>query len=131
MINPKELRIGNLVSHYGEIKSVSGTNYLGLIRLEQILDVSENAIDPIPLTPERLERCGFASEYREKLGSSWVIPIMASAKRVLGICNMTSRTLVSFVSEPGNIVMLRPIYHFHDIQNLYFALTGEELTIKN
>lgn len=123
-----------MISHNGEVIPVVQIErrFKTTFRLNDI-NVDERIIEdhfqPIPLNPEWLQRCGFAESFRDKLGKSWTIDIMPSAKRVLGICNMTTRTLVSFVSEPGNIVMLRPIYNVHQLQNLYFALTGEELAI--
>lgn len=140
MINPKELRIGingfTPFDHSIRCDETEGCILLidiyheltGKWKIGREADSPE--CEPIPITPEWLERCGFKEEQRERLGRSWEISIMPSAKRVLGVCNMTSRTLVSFVAEPGNIVMLRPIYYIHQLQNLYFALTVEELEIK-
>lgn len=139
MINPKELRIGNMLwesnsftpglEDFDEIVIASINDIDKVIRDDQGNGYSYDAIYPIPLTPEWLGRCGYKKEQREKIGACWVIDIMPSAKRVLVICNMTSRTLVSFVSEPNNMVMLRPVYDLHQLQNLYHALTGEELII--
>lgn len=69
---------------------------------------------PIPLTSEWLAALGFEDE-RLDLGDDWY-------------------TLYSYNDE-GFVFMrnnerLRVIKHVHQLQNLYFALTGEELTIK-
>lgn len=130
MINPKELRIGNLVSHYGEVKSVSGTNYLGLIRLEQILDVSENAIEPILLTPEWLERCGFSKEPNDDCDDCETYSI---SKMDGGIAPGKDGWYLRIIHVDGYYQQKvgRKIEHVHQLQNLYFDLTGEELTINH
>lgn len=123
MINPKELRIGNLVLHYGEVKHVSGTNYLGLIRLEQILEVSENAIEPIPLTVQWMTKLGFDWNAKDKryyiqIGNTLYLEydtdfdVFIAPESWAGSCPWST------------------VKHVHQLQNLYFALTGEELTIK-
>lgn len=121
----KELRIGNYVSRLD-----LGT---GIPRKEQILElllkrsvttgpcrviVLYEDVKPIPLTEEWLLRMGF-----EKSGSTVYINInrieigtIASGKR--------------FYIQIGLENVTLPIKHVHQLQNLYFALTGCELEIK-
>lgn len=135
MIKASELRLGNLIQ----------TNYEGILTIRQIsqeliLCAKSNhlpsgsfditAIKPIPLTEEWLLRLG-AKTYREHCEISplkWTMlyecpigfPAFVLHSRHLHFIegkwiDYASRTDVSFV---------------HTLQNLIFALTGEELTIK-
>lgn len=102
MIDIKELRIGNAVlDPIGMEKEVS----------LQVLQKIERGFKytPIPLTPEILEKCGF-----EKCScGGWKHGIHIS-KYDNG--KLYYKTVI--------------IKYLHQLQNLYFALTGEELTFK-
>ena len=130
MIDPKYLRIGNLVScqaigdtytdrkpYYGEcIYAVTG------LRGEFVwLDIGHDAeqkvpcdhVQPIPITEERLKMAGFVPEgisgHTYSLNDSTIL-----------------------VQTDGRIFYLTTcsdveLYYIHQLQNLYFALTGEEL----
>jgi len=110
MIDPKELRIGNhaiLISN-GEQKQVSGHD----IYLAQIFP--EHDFDPIPLTPEWLERLGFDKDTGEKESQ----PFYDVFVWVYG----------SWRIKFDNTVYIGPeIKYVHQLQNLWKALTGEEL----
>ena len=69
--------------------------------------------EPIPLTEEILLKCGF--EY--------------DGDGIYGVDNVYYDF---YFSKTGVVVrgLNNKIYHLHQLQNLYFALTGEELTIK-
>lgn len=132
MINPNELRTGNQVLHKGAIIVIDGIDRSNesIMVEDKHIPIPLTDIDPVPLTTEWLEKHGFEIKNMDKIGIAWTIPIMHSANRVLGVTNMTYRTLVTFVAEPNNRVMLQTIYFVHPLQNLYRDLTGEELTIK-
>ena len=125
-----ELRIGNWVYHNpsawsyrnddGVISNYSGFNKdcfkweesdwyaLG----ESTLDIS--IIHPIPLTEEWLVRFGFelnANKYRTNDSKL--------------ICHKMIDVKIS-----GSKYNLKHIKYVHQLQNLYFALTGEELKLK-
>jgi hypothetical protein len=84
--------------------------------------------NPIPLTPEWLERCGF-----EKAGDAFDIKTQFGAIR-----HMFNKIILFFGSEyqlsvsMDYDVMTLPCQceHLHQLQNLYIALTGEELNVK-
>lgn len=82
------------------------------------------ASNPIHLTPEWLERCGFTSDKKQV----WTIRI--DEYSLLAIHK--DGDYVFMDSMDGQCVESRDnkIMHVHQLQNLYFALTGEELTIK-
>ena len=126
-----ELRIGNYVqiterigfpslknSKYYQVSRIGNT----FIRVEDDkvndIEVSRN-IKPIPLTEEILLKCGF-----DKLPFNNQFSI-----------NIGDTPCVAVKYEDGSVffigvLTLKNIDSFHQLQNLYFALTGEELEIK-
>jgi hypothetical protein len=110
-MDAKELRIGNCVK---EIKH----NFNGVVRASDyhFEAIEDNEIDlfPIPLTEEWLLKFGF-----EKFITKDIYPTFA-----LNDFNWNDGILYivgySFINH---------IKYVHQLQNLYFALTNEELTI--
>jgi hypothetical protein len=123
MINANEIRIGNWVSQveYNRLMQVKHILSNGVRCDYERKDVGKthtslfnfNEIQPIPLTPEILEKCG-AIVYCFDNGN----PNQYRIKDRL------------FVIRDGNIVDYGSsvvIKHLHQLQNLYFALTNSEL----
>lgn len=117
-----ELRIGVWINYFEEATFIPNETHLS-----QIIEyLSQGFIEGIPLTEEWLERLGldngsishsYHTEMRvEKyttaaqgwLNNAWRVVLMDSVPHHLG----------------------RQFKYVHEIQNLFFALTGEELTIK-
>lgn len=140
MINPKELQIGNLL-HWEADHLGAGTSRVTLIKedgyeIESLcgcypLDDEMEHIEPIPLTPEWLEQCGF------KWDKGFMKIDMKHARMSLGFYAGVSDKMSLFQTSTrgeGSIEMEfgfgsnHPEY-LHQLQNLYLALTGEELTI--
>lgn len=111
----KELRIGNWVINnylkpdYETNKDPIGWNYYKIECGGDIEDYED--YEPIPLTEEILLKCGF-----EKLGL-----IKYELNGVVLNIKWSSYFIHRFDTE---------IKHLHQLQNLYFALKGEELKIK-
>jgi hypothetical protein len=78
-----------------------------------------NASDPIPLTPEWLERRGFKDGWLEFNGGCQLTVHKDGTAVVSGWDSATSGQSVEV-----------PCEYLHQLQNLYFALTGEELKIE-
>jgi len=118
-----ELRIGNWVLYKDNFISWDYEDF-GEVEHSNI----EDSIKPIPLTEEWLVKLGFKSnkyndEYSLELGS----------ETYLLDCEYTDKGVFNFVIESveGKGYCLPPdIKHIHELQNLYFALTNQELTIK-
>lgn len=108
-----ELRIGNWVITGSIPTIVDGLNKSAYLDPDGDWYYYE-AVSPIPLTPEILEKCGFEqSEYLVfKLG-------------YFTLC-FYSDGYAYFQGERKVGIGYR---NLHQIQNLYFALTGEELQI--
>lgn len=120
-MDARELRIGNLVYHLMRNYLDQRKEWLEPTIIDcEDLETIDQRFQPIPLTEEWLLRFGFFMvnksyfehsksrfflEYTKDLNGDWYIMINDSPRIYLE--------------------------HVHQLQNLYFALTGEELTLKN
>jgi hypothetical protein len=130
MIEPNEIRIGNYF-HYdknsgyiGKVEGIYKYDDKYRIRLENTsidwgADLKLSQMQPIPLTEEWLLKFGFKDNgyyyYIKSFKIAWAIRIIKT-------------NIKSGFSEVKNSISLR---HVHQLQNLYFALTNKELTIKD
>jgi hypothetical protein len=107
-----ELRIGNLVEkHYklhNETKRFDNIGYLDIANI--YMNIGEIGYNPILLTEEWLLKLGFKKFCKDY------------AKKGI-ILHTRKRGFIIRKSVPQ-------MDYVHQLQNLYFALTGEELTIK-
>jgi hypothetical protein len=114
MIDAKDLMIGNWVSLDGNYSRVE------FIEPEEIN--GNERLDPIPLTQDILYKCGFdkspqiISIYEQGLLRLW-----------LGH-NGCIAYLIDKNSRESHYI--KDVQHLHALQNLYFALTGENLNIQ-
>lgn len=129
MINPTELRIGNCILDESNQK-------FKCVNHRVISDLASSAnplpYSPIPLTPELLERCGF------KWQDGYLLISLKYAKLELGFyAGVADKMSLFQTSIPGKGSQVTEIgfgenhpEYLHQLQNLYFALTGDELIIK-
>jgi len=118
MINANELRIGNWVlieSHITTVNHIMG---------------DEDYFLPIPLTPEILEKCGFVknkvqNDCIELGGIDFHLELMWGKENYY--YPMLTQTPQGCEERT---VFLNRINSLHQLQNLYFALTGQELEVK-
>lgn len=109
-MNASELRIGNWV--YGALDQPYKVN----VTILSALEANVYYVSPIPITPEILEAAGFETVRGElyKINGYWY--------------DLKDKTFGSFAIENGEPIA-ENIKSLHQLQNLYFALTGEELTV--
>jgi len=106
-----EFRLGNLIyykTEFGELMVYRMAN----IHAETYLGVYE----PIPLTPEILGKCGFSffcNGYYANKGS-------------FELCIIENEFIYFSIEQQ---ITGKKIEYVHQLQNLYFALTGTELEI--
>lgn len=152
MIQAKDLRIGNWVKHYaGELMQVWGIDYQreeydgwfirfdnGDCAIEREGDVEFFIIEGVPLTEEWLLNLGFLKKKEDDvfgyvkdftskgLGDDRAIQFslvpsefhdLPKGQWVAGMESMIFKEGLAFTA----------IEHVHQLQNLYFALTGTEL----
>lgn len=122
-VKASELRIGNFIEAQGKIILVESIHEKGLNVYSTVEyghtsviepDISLSEANPIPLTPEILEKCGF--------GQSESIHFHGQLR---GENHKGVAVVVRYIKD----FMIFPQY-LHQLQNLYFALTGTELEIK-
>lgn len=131
MIRISELRIGNLVIYKpygnrdGETKKIEG-----LLGMKAFFNKYNNEsamlhyLRGIPLTAEWLERMGWYD-----LAMGFFIPIGEGNPRRQLNWNDIDHSVK--IMDPGGyvITIAGNVQFVHQLQNLYFALTGEELSI--
>lgn len=126
MIQAKDLRLGNLVMFNGEVDSIIeiGQANNGYCEIEGYFNFDSGTINPIPLTPEWLERCGF-ERIQSNVPDLMRMPSFDGYRRLRWDYEGFSIETVG----SGWIWYLHHIKYLHQLQNLYFALTGSDLTI--
>jgi len=112
------LRIGNKVRWDYEIYTITAisTDVVDITRFGIAMSINIKSIKPIPLTEEWLVKFGFVKndcdnyelEYTFKLNASFTI--------------INKDRGYFYIDAPNH-----EIKYVHQLQNLYFALTGEEL----
>ncbi len=115
-MKPNELRIGNWVHNkYDELEEEveSVSDYLEEIHTFTLAGYPE-CFEPIPLTEEWLNKFGF--DFRLK-----------GYEKYQAGTNMSFYINEFFVFNPNRKTYVK-IKHVHQLQNLYHALMGEELT---
>lgn len=151
MIKANELRIGNWVEdevlgwirvvgiHTDDVRVIF--NHMTAERVIEVhsREIKTSELKPIPLTPEILEKCGFTNT-SVKNPFFDMFDISVPFKRALSVNNPgTPNEFVFFAESDGSnsreVVTIRNFdYHgktyLHQLQNLYFALTGTELEVK-
>lgn len=105
----QELRIGNYYDNNGRFNKVTPSV------IQDVMESERTWCKPIPLTEEILLKCGFNET--EKLPGT--------QKRY------EKKKIKISISNSGNFYTNKiQVIYLHQLQNLYYALTNEELTIK-
>ena len=123
MINANELRLWNWISFhpnkeinkYCQVIAIDGMEIavMGIVVLDKEKPLL-SYFDPIPLTPEMLEKAGFVWDV---LFGLWIKE------------TETGEILLSKDYILQSTDTLTQLKYVHSLQNLIFALTGEELEI--
>lgn len=111
-----ELRIGNFYNQFGNITEVDWS----ILKELKDAPIDQLWCKPIPLTEEWLLKFGFKKNENGlfKLFNESEVPILLNEDLNGWTCD-------------GINFSVNGTQYVHQLQNLYFALTGEELTIKN
>ncbi len=107
----KDFRIGNYHLYDGKLDRIDWRYSLAFEN--EFMD----GIEPIPLTEEWLEKFGF-SAYGYWYSKDWF-------SNMINVSIKHNKTTIGDREE----YEVYGIKHVHQLQNLYFALTGEELTL--
>ena len=124
----RELKIGDYIYWGGIVMKLSESHMVSLLKNPK----AKKYPKPIPLTEEWLLKFGFDLEDNDL----YILVVKTSNKYRMDLWTRTERNLTIWLSvSQGNDpdqtdTELKHIKHVHQLQNLYFALTEEELTIK-
>jgi hypothetical protein len=133
MINAAELRLGNylLHKHNGKISMVA-CNYNHF----ELLQKGEAAsFYPVVLKPELLEKAGFIENKKYPL-----LPRAREFILVLAVIGNNKNELYGYVKNNGECFVRATVngnvtsnnfFHLHQLQNLFFVLTGNEIALRN
>lgn len=113
-----ELRIGNIVNYLGNETSVNSIS-VGYVSTVSSGVITENQISEILLTEEWLLKLGFESCSDDGYTTDF---------------NLNGFVIINGLNTDGEEFFVEDksgvhVFHIHQLQNLYFALTGEELKI--
>lgn len=132
MINSSELRLGNYILQKVNTRIVP-VKY-SFYHFELIQKGNDKDIFPVVLKTEILEKAGF-SENKD-------YPLLPDAREfilVLPVIGNNKNEIRAYIKNNkecfgravvNNLPVSNNIYHLHQLQNLYFALTNEELEVK-
>jgi hypothetical protein len=108
-----ELRVGNYVKFKG-----CDDKPFKVFRIDTTESSTFTTAEPIPLTEEWLLRFGFEQEYKSQMHSVYFLNGLSYY-----FWYKTNKQYAQFYSAQIEI------NYIHQLQNLYFALTGEELIL--
>jgi hypothetical protein len=129
----KDFRIGNLVNLYGggddNFTKPTRKRYLGVIKsvsdgfiswneLEKKPKFYHESFEPIHLKEEWLLKLGFVRTFHGWFKNSIVLELDKNLN-------------IRFEYHNGEIFTFKIITFVHELQNLYFVLTGKELELKH
>lgn len=83
-------------------------------------------MEPIAITPEILEKAGFERIMEFASNTNWEYKMVTKTQTKLFYHRGTS----SFIIGSPQVASRTTIIYVHQLQNIYFALTGEELIIE-
>lgn len=125
-LKANELRIGNYFDEFRQIRIANG----GTIALLEESPITQLWCKPIPLTEKWLIKFGFEKTYaknchkkRFNKNSLHSIVVTIGKENILCLLDEYSGKEIIMVFN-GDV-----IESVHQLQNIYFALTGKELTI--
>lgn len=108
-----DLRIGNYVLANGKITKVIDVLESGINQMRYDVEYDLEDLEPIELTEEILLKCGFEKEILEPKHYC-----------IKGMCIWKCNDM--FLCDKNGV----HIKYLHQLQNLYFALTNEELNLQ-
>jgi hypothetical protein len=132
MIKEQELRLGNYI-----LQKVN--NRISMVKCSfehfDLLSKGENKnMYPVVLKAELLEKCGFGENKDYPLAPSareyiLALPVNGSNKNEIYAYIKSNGECFGRASVDG-LPASNNFYHLHQLQNLYFTVTGEELEVK-
>jgi hypothetical protein len=131
MIDPSQLRLGNYIRHKSGVRILPAK--CNFQHFELLSRGITKDVFPIVLKADILKKCGFIEnekyyqlpDIREFI---LTLPVKGSNKNEI-------RAYIGNNSEPyaratvNELIITNNVYHLHQVQNLFHALTGTELDV--
>ena len=131
MINENELRLGNYILQKvnTRILPVKCTHQ----HFELLKDGNAKDIFPVTLKAEILEKCGFAENKKYALLPDarefiLVLPVIGNANNEIRAYIKNNKECFARVVL-NNLPVSNNFYNLHQLQNVYFSLTNEDLKV--
>ena len=121
-----ELRLNNLVIYEDEIVPVIGMENKNnglFVKIDPYTAVDQRKLKPIALTAEWFARLGFKEVYRSSTRVRFDLPNFCRYD-----FDLSSNKILEGFLFFGNYIKCT---HLHQLQNIYFTLTGEELKVEH
>lgn len=131
MVNASELRIGNYILHKTGVRILPAT--ITFQHFELLAKGLAKEMFPLPLKPDILLACGFIENKKYHMlpeGREFILtlPVMGNHKNeIYGYLNANKESYARATID--GLVISNNFYHLHQLQNLYYALTGKELEV--
>lgn len=133
----EELRVGNIVmtlQGIGRVKTIrhTGQNGYGIVLEDEFSGTYIEYCEGIPLTGELLLKCGFGLDANENY--YLIYPTGVATHSIYIMYEIAGKDIAGYMwfgkkTENTKSVCLRA-EHLHELQNLYFELTGKELEVR-
>lgn len=128
MIQAKDLRIGNLVERDGEVYEIVAI-HASLVEIQliktnkrRITSFEDKGLTSIPLTEEWLKKFGFVKREANLYTYTEIHKV--------GVFELSDINGCGYRLWVGSGTTGKDLKYVHQLQNLFFALCGEELTTK-
>ena len=131
MINANELRLGNYLMQKVTTRII--TTRCTYQHFDLLAKGQNKDFFPVVLKAEILEKCGFIENKNYPL-----LPEAREFKLVLPVIGSHQNEIYAYIKTNkecfgratlNNLPISNNFYHLHQLQNLYFTLTGQELAI--
>lgn len=149
MIQAQELMIGNKVTCINENAAISYATILSIDGFNRKINVNEcklkfdldnGEVRPVPLTPELLKKCGFVEHKPHSyLDATYYYKYINEKTKIFFDANL-SDTMVGdsyYERECGNNYCdanekpsVNHCQYLHQLQNIFYVLTGEQLKVQ-
>jgi hypothetical protein len=131
MIDVKELRLGNYLLQ--KINNRISTVKCGFPHFEVVSRQGTKDLYPVVLNAEILEQCGFSENKEYPLLPDarefiLLLPVMGSNKNEIRAYIKNNKECFGRASL-NSLPASNNFYYLHQLQNLFFALTGKELNV--
>lgn len=130
MIDATTLRLGNYILHKGGVRILPVA--ISLQHFEMLTKGMAKDMFPIALSVDNLKKCGFienAKYYQHPEVREFILALPVKGINQNEIRAYVPATTPYARATLNELLISNNIYHLHQLQNLYYALTGVELVI--